>query len=92
VSVVDEWLSPVLATSETKTVTTTGPDGASITVEVPDLDQLALSTVQRREIELALVDRVCDDASGLTEATTKARETAQDQAISQWFGELSESR
>lgn len=85
------WLSPILATSSTKKLTTTDDTGSSITVEVPDLDGGALATVQQREIELALTNRDCDDASGLSDATTTARSGAQAQTISQWYGELAGS-
>lgn len=89
--VVESWLSPLLATSATKKVTTTDDTGSSITVEVPDLDTAALATAQQREIEIALANRGCDDASGLSDATTTARSDAQAQAISQWYGELAGS-
>lgn len=87
-ALLDSWLMPVLATAATRTVSTTGLDGEPITVTVPAPDPAELAEVGQLEIALAVADVECDVSSGLSIATTKAREAAQLRIVTDWYDQL----
>lgn len=88
VALTDSLWSPLLATSATKSVTTSDSQGNHITVRIPDLDPDRLAEAQRFEIQVAVTDFDCDRSGGLSEAIGEARIRIQEQLISQWYGEL----